>query len=131
MVETPPVLPAPAIKVGGRRLSLSTKHKAPPLQQTDPSPPHSEVTSQEPPDYPRPAPPTAHDGNDTENAPPQRNHQHNTNEEPPKKERNEKKMLEREARKAEMTRPTRDNVGGKDYGIGMRIRQPSGKALGV
>ncbi|KAF9478096.1 hypothetical protein BDN70DRAFT_880436 [Pholiota conissans] len=113
-----PVQHAPAMKVGGRRLSVSTKHK-PAAPQEEPSPAQNEPNAPIP-DYPRPAPPD-------DNVPPPHQHQHH--EEQPKKE---KKIYlpDVAARKAEMLRPTRDNIINKDHAAGIRISQPS-KALGV
>ncbi|KAF8167305.1 hypothetical protein B0H34DRAFT_10436 [Crassisporium funariophilum] len=123
----------PAMKVGGRRLSISSKHKAA-------ATPSGETTAAEGtdkndeaviPDYPRPAPPTG-GADDPQHAP-----HHNDEEFPPRKERkhgheNEKKMQEYAQRKAETTRPSRDShASGKAHGMGARIAQPAGKAFGV
>lgn len=115
----------PALKVGGRRLSISTKHKSHP--STDTTSPEVEKKHDEAiPDYPRPAPPTG-------DAPLHHIHHHHEEDMPPKREKkhdNERKMQEYAHWKSETTRPTRDlNAGGK--GQFMRIAQPAGKALGV
>jgi len=120
----------PAVKVGGRRLSVSKPKsrlngpvQAEALPGGDPAPslaPDSE-------DYPRPAPP-----------------QYLVNEElakePPKKDKRqghgnhdtEKNLKVREGahNKADATRPTRDAFGGKSgFGGAGRVSQPGGKGL--
>lgn len=80
-------------------------------------------------DYPRP---TDH-GEEEAHAPP------HDEEEVPKKKKNHRhgshddnRLLESAYRKAEASRPTRDNVSGKSgYGAGGRIAQPVGKTFGV
>lgn len=116
----------PAVKVGGRRLSISTSklhkpHSAAP-QATPP-------TEREPaPDYPRPAAP----GGDEQGAHQQQ--QHHEEENSPKKERKhgqhdaERKTKEYAQWKAESTRPTRDSVPA--YKAGARIVQPA-KGFGL
>jgi len=121
----------PAVKVGGRRLSVS-KPKSRingPVQAeapfgVGPAPPLApESPSEE--DYPRPAPP-----------------QYLVNEElvkePPKKDKRqghgnhdtEKKVREGAHSKADATRPTRDAFGGKSgFGGAGRVSQPGGKGL--
>lgn len=121
----------PAIKVGGRRLSISMKHKAVEAavpnatQETDDK---AETTV---PDYPRPVPPTA-----VEEAA-QQQAQHNE-ELPPKKGKKEKKYNHHDKKgheyphlRTETTRPTRE-ISGRNKGqiMGVRIGQPAGKALG-
>jgi len=110
----------PAVKVGGRRLSVSK-----PKPHINPVPvdaPASEQTSEDT-DYPRPAPPQDLVDNQ---------------EEPPKKEKrqghgnhdNEKKMREGTYKKMDATRPTRDAIGGKvGFGGAGRVLQPSGKGF--
>ncbi|KJA28293.1 hypothetical protein HYPSUDRAFT_211665 [Hypholoma sublateritium FD-334 SS-4] len=114
---------APALKVGGRRLSISAKHKSP--VHAAPSSVQTEnkdnIAAD---DYPRPTAPTG-------DAPLQQNHQHEE-EVPPQKERKEKKLQETAHWKTETTRPTRDShVASNIHGCGMRISQPAGKSLGV
>ncbi|KAF4612167.1 hypothetical protein D9613_004292 [Agrocybe pediades] len=123
-----PVSHAPAMKVGGRRLSVSSSARHRTQAHAEPTTTAKEGGSAAEPkepamdDYPRPAPPTG------ENIPHQQHHE----EEPPKKERNEKKFQDMAHRKVEMTRPTREfNTGNRGFGGGMRIAQPAGKALGV
>jgi len=114
----------PAMKVGGRRLSISSKPKSHPHTETKDTETAKEETVNAD-DYPRPAPPTGE-------APLQHAHQHNEEEVPPKKERKEKKMQELAHKKVEMTRPTRDiQAGNKGHGMGIRIAQPAGKNLGL
>ncbi|KAF8808181.1 hypothetical protein BYT27DRAFT_7190309 [Phlegmacium glaucopus] len=123
----------PAMKVGGRRLSISMKHKAPtPAEAVVTTPGTEDKKETTVPDYPRPAPPTA--GGET----PQHQQVHRTEEElPPKKEKkynhdNEKKVQEYSHWKTEITRPTRDISGGnKGQTMGVRIGQPAGKAFGA
>jgi len=109
----------PAIKVGGRRLSVSR-----PKPRTSTAPADILVPGQtaEETDYPRPAPP----------------HDLMNNEEPPKNEKrhihrnhdHEKKMMEVAYKKMEATQPTRDSLGGKNgFGGAGRLVQPSAKGL--
>ncbi|KAF8971839.1 hypothetical protein BDZ97DRAFT_1753081 [Flammula alnicola] len=115
-----------AVKVGGRRLSMSTKHKPQAHAESNTSQSaNKEDDDAAAPDYPRPAPPTG-------DAPPHHGHHHNEEEAPPKKEKIEKKVQESAHWKAETTQPTRDVHGGnKGHGVGIRIAQPAGKAFGV
>jgi len=111
----------PAVKVGGRRLSVSKpKNRINGPLPTDTLAP--EQTSEDT-DYPRPAPP--HDVVNSE-------------EELPKKEKrqghgshdNEKKVRESVYKKMEATMPTRDALGGKSgFGGAGRVLQPSGKGF--
>lgn len=122
----------PAMKVGGRRLSMSMKHKAPisvEAAATTPGTGDTEETMVA--DYPRPAPPTA--GNEAA-----QDHQVRRNEEEPhRKEKkynhdHEKKVQEYAHWKTGTTRPTRDmNGGNKGQTMGVRIGQPAGKAFGA
>jgi len=135
--DTVAVQHAPAMKVGGRRLSISAKHKTP--HPTEPTKTDKEGSA--PADYPRPAPPpgtTTAESNtptNTNEAPP--NNVVNNNHEddippPPKKERVDKKMEELAHRKVEMTRPTRDvHAANRGSGQNMRIGQPAGKSFGL
>ncbi|KAJ7166512.1 hypothetical protein C8R43DRAFT_986259 [Mycena crocata] len=116
----------PAIKVGGRRLSVS-KHRPHPAPEQAPAAAPAPV--EEPAvDYPRPAAPVA--GEEAAHVPPP---QHNE-EDPQKKDKkheSERKLLELAQRKAEMTRPTRDLKNtGKGFGGAGRIAQPM-KAMRV
>ncbi|KAJ7146507.1 hypothetical protein C8R44DRAFT_757656 [Mycena epipterygia] len=111
----------PAIKVGGRRHSVSTKHR--PHPAPEPAPAVAAQPVEEPVvDYPRPAAPPA--GEEVAHVPPP---PHNE-EEPQRKDKkhdNERKLMELAQRKAEMTRPTRDlKNNGKGFGGAGRIAQP-------
>ncbi|EED80327.1 predicted protein [Postia placenta Mad-698-R] len=114
----------PAMRVGGRRLSTTTRPKPQSSTETkSPSPPA------EAPNYPRPAPPG-------EQPPP-----HDPQEdEVPKKERkkggggdeHERRLQESLYRKAEQNRPSRDGHTAKNVnavGGGGRIGQPAGRTL--
>lgn len=125
----------PAMKVGGRRLSLSMpRHKAPISAETavtNTTPETEDKKKPIVPDYPRPVPLTA-----AEKAAQQQVHR-NEEESPPKKEKkhnhhNDKRVQEYAHGKNETTQPTRDMSGGnKDQKMGIRIGQPASKALGV
>ncbi|KAJ7083321.1 hypothetical protein B0H15DRAFT_850573 [Mycena belliarum] len=110
----------PAIKVGGRRHSISSKHKphtAPERAQSVPA--DAEV---EPTDYPRPAAPQA--GDEAAHVPP---HNDERDEAPRKHlhDSEQRRLLELAQRKAEMARPTRDaKNSGKGFGGAGRIAQP-------
>ncbi|ETW86627.1 hypothetical protein HETIRDRAFT_114088 [Heterobasidion irregulare TC 32-1] len=126
----------PAMRVGGRRLSLPSRPR-PVVTSVILAPRdggHSAPgTPGEPPDYPRPAPPGAEHELDHE-------HTH-TEEEIPKKEKkqgngsheNERRMRESAHRKAEENRPRKEGwaPGGKTIGGGGRIAQPAGKGFGA
>ncbi|PFH48122.1 hypothetical protein AMATHDRAFT_66224 [Amanita thiersii Skay4041] len=116
----------PAVKVGGRRLSLSSKHKQhSPTVQTKLSGKDSPV-----PDYPRPAAPgeeqqqhLQHSPTHEEESPFRKEKKHNAHD-------NEKKFKESSHWKLEATRPTRDAIAGnKAFGASGRIAQPAGKGL--
>ncbi|KAG6815907.1 hypothetical protein H0H87_010353 [Tephrocybe sp. NHM501043] len=112
------------VKVGGRRLSVSSKPRhAAPAEPTraDPSPPAAA-------DYPRPV----HAEGAEDHPPP-----HHDDEVPPKKEKKhmnhdaEKHMRDLAQRKLDATRPSKDMMGGqKGFGAAGRIAQPAGKSLG-
>ncbi|CAA7264882.1 unnamed protein product [Cyclocybe aegerita] len=127
MTESGPVQHPPAVKVGGRRLSI-TKHKVH-LPARETLSPEAANKEEEPAvsDYPRPAPPNS-------DAPHHHTHQEDL---PPKKERkhvhdSEKKMQEYAHWKSESTRPTKEpDVGSRNQGTGMRIAQPAGKNFGL
>ncbi|KAF8899357.1 hypothetical protein BD779DRAFT_1667039 [Infundibulicybe gibba] len=126
MVDTVSIQHPPAVKVGGRRLSTTTRPKpahTPEVATAEPVSPAEEIL-----DYPRPAPP----GGEEQVHP----HVHAEEEIPLKKERkhhdNESKLKELAHSKGEMTRPTREHAqNGKGFGAGGRIAQPAGKGLGV
>ncbi|KAK0466038.1 uncharacterized protein EV420DRAFT_1300859 [Desarmillaria tabescens] len=125
-----PIPHPPAVKVGGRRLSLSARHK-----------PHVDTSTTEPTparavddtvlDYPRPTGPPATDE--------ERHDPHHQEELPPKKDKkqhgyleNEKKMREFAHHKAEANRPTRDvQPEHKGFGAGGRIAQPGGRSIDI
>ncbi|KII94217.1 hypothetical protein PLICRDRAFT_36464 [Plicaturopsis crispa FD-325 SS-3] len=116
----------PALKVGGRRLSVS-KSQASAFSKVSSSPTDSFPTlPSEPrsvtPDYPRPAAP----GEEQEHyAPPHHD------EDPLKKDKKQQKHIyDMQGRKADIRRPTRDLLGGKGaFGGAGRIAQPAGKGL--
>jgi len=119
---------APAMKVGGRRLSVSSK----PRLHAASSFPTDNISQRENADYPRPAPPG--EGEEHAQAPP-----HNE-EEAPKKEKkhghgnhDDNRLKESIYRKIEGTRPTRDLSSGpkNSFGAGGRIAQPSGKVFSI
>ncbi|KAH7886352.1 hypothetical protein F5I97DRAFT_1255665 [Phlebopus sp. FC_14] len=123
------VMPAqhyPAMKVGGRRLSISSRPKH---HTSSGSAPTSAAEQTENTDYPRPAA----QGEEQAHAPP-----HNE-EEAPKKEKKhghkgteERRLQESAYRKAVATQPTRDHAGGKHaFGAAGRIVQPMEKALSL
>jgi len=111
----------PAVKVGGRRLSISSKPKPHTTSEHTPTSPTGTVDHV---DYPRPAPP----GEDTQGHSP-----HNEDEAPKKEKKkhgnHDEKKLRDANRKAEATRPTREAAGGgkSGFGAGGRIAQPAGK----
>jgi len=114
---------SPALKVGGRRLSVSKPKPRTngPASADVPAPAPTAAAT----DYPRPAPPQ--DLVNNEDEPPKKdkrqghgNHDHD----------NEKKAQEAVYRKAEATRPTRDAIGGKSgFGGAGRVLQPGGKGF--
>jgi len=112
----------PAVKVGGRRLSVSkpkprTNFGSAPASVLAPEPTPEDT------DYPRPAPPQDLPNNEEE-APKKDKRQGHGNHE------NEKKVREAAHKKAEATRPTRDALGGKSgFGGAGRVLQPSGKGF--
>ncbi|KAH9854358.1 hypothetical protein C2E23DRAFT_818409 [Lenzites betulinus] len=113
---------APAMKVGGRRLSVTSKPK--------PAVAHVEAQSASPEhdtpvDYPRPAPPGEQQ-------------QHKDDDEVPRRKQgsggddHERRIQESLYRKAEHNRPTKEFVGSsKTVGAGGRISQPAGKSLAM
>ncbi|KAJ8453739.1 hypothetical protein ONZ45_g2349 [Pleurotus djamor] len=111
----------PAVKVGGRRLSVS-KHRSPIVEHAtlvDDNEQTGEVSTID--DYPRPAPP----GEDQPHAPPH-------HEEDPLKKDKHVRHNDRLHNKLEATRPTKDvQSNNKGYGAGGRIVQPSGKSFGA
>ncbi|KAF5384934.1 hypothetical protein D9615_000980 [Tricholomella constricta] len=115
----------PAVKVGGRRLSVSSRPKQHVPSEPAPAPPSS------PADYPRPVHPTDDQAQAPLNPPPPPHHEE---EAPPKKEKkhtnyeNEKHLRDLAHRKIESTRPSKDIMGGhKGFGAAGRIAQPAAK----
>ncbi|KAJ7213580.1 hypothetical protein GGX14DRAFT_393066 [Mycena pura] len=113
----------PALKVGGRRHSVSARHRphlTPEPAVVAPQAPPAEQPTE---DYPRPqaAPPAA--GEEPLQPPP-----HGNEEEPQRKDRkqeSERKAMELAQRKAEMSHPTRDFKNhAKGFGAAGRIAQP-------
>ncbi|KAK7695224.1 hypothetical protein QCA50_002414 [Cerrena zonata] len=120
----------PAMKVGGRRLSVNSRPKpAVGAGQKSPTPPSQE---QEPTDYPRPVAPGDQQVHDPQ-------HPHDDHEEVPKKDKkrghgaldHERRLQESLHRKAEQNRPTRDLANAKNDRGGKIIGQPAGKAIVV
>ncbi|KAG9222106.1 hypothetical protein CCMSSC00406_0009283 [Pleurotus cornucopiae] len=115
----------PAVKVGGRRLSISkTKLHAPTEQANNESKVGGQKADEpEVMDYPRPAAP----GEERPHPPPHHDE--------PKKEKHsphDARLKELAHAKAEATMPTRGiKSSGKAYGAGGRIAQPAGKSLEV
>ncbi|EIW63846.1 uncharacterized protein TRAVEDRAFT_157597 [Trametes versicolor FP-101664 SS1] len=111
---------APAIKVGGRRLSVTAR---PPKPVAAPVETHT-AGSDTPVDYPRPAPPG------------EQQQLHKDEEEVPKKKQgnggdeHERRIQESLYRKAEHNRPTREFKGNPKT-AGARISQPAGKSLAM
>ncbi|KAF8547561.1 hypothetical protein OG21DRAFT_1517244 [Imleria badia] len=118
----------PALRVGGRRLSISARpkpHNAPGTSSA-PAPNPAEDA-----DYPRPA--AQGDGDDQAQHPPPHNE-----EEAPKKEKHghgshdKNRLKESVYRKVDATTPSKDHLGAKQgFGAAGRIGQPMGKVLGV
>ncbi|TCD62200.1 hypothetical protein EIP91_007233 [Steccherinum ochraceum] len=121
----------PAMRVGGRRLSVTSRPKVHPAAEQTTSIPTA--ADDERPDYPRPAAPgeQAHD--------PQ--HIHDDHEEVPRKERkrghgnveHERRLQENLMRKMDQNRPSKEMGGGalgkSAVGGGGRIGQPAGKGF--
>ncbi|TFY82425.1 hypothetical protein EWM64_g1584 [Hericium alpestre] len=114
----------PAMRVGGRRMSIPSGKPKPNVASEGNAP-----SPGEPADYPRPAPPTDAPAPHT-----------NNEEEAPKKEKKqgrgspdmEWRFRESAQRKAEENRPRRDGFGGKaNVGGGGRISQPAQKTFGI
>jgi len=113
----------PAVKVGGRRLSVSSKPKATSAGQEPPvAQDASEADSEPPTDYPRPAPPGDRDECD-EGERKKHGYGH-----PEKGDR--KAPHEGRSRKPEETVPTKDGSAVR-RAEGVRIDQPAGKGLGL
>ncbi|KAF9447546.1 hypothetical protein P691DRAFT_760696 [Macrolepiota fuliginosa MF-IS2] len=133
MPDTVVIIPhPPALKVGGRRRSMSNKPRTPNTggaQLTEPAASEETASPESPTDgYPRPAPPSEgqahphdahHQYQDEEQARKEKKHTPNDNE----------KMKEYAHWKVETTRPTRDVQGNvmKTWGASGRIAQPAGK----
>ncbi|KAI5998179.1 hypothetical protein EDD15DRAFT_2244044 [Pisolithus albus] len=122
MSETVPQHSPQVLKVGGRRVSISSKsraHVAPGGNSMNPSANGTENS-----DYPRPT------TQDTDGAP-------QKEEEAPKKQKkqghrgqDDKQFKDNFSRKLEATRPTRDNVANKHgFGAAGRIGQPMSKGF--
>ncbi|KAI0370031.1 hypothetical protein BV20DRAFT_1121563 [Pilatotrama ljubarskyi] len=112
----------PAMKVGGRRLSVSSRPKpvVAPVEARKPSPDPDTPT-----DYPRPAPPGEQQQRKEEEEVPRRRQGSGGDE-------HERRMQESLYRKAEHNRPTKEFKGGpKMTGAGGRISQPAGKSLSM
>ncbi|KAG1742688.1 uncharacterized protein EDB91DRAFT_291767 [Suillus paluster] len=116
----------PAIMVGGRRLSVTSRPRP---RANSGALPNVGANQTENTDYPRPA---GH-GDEEAHDPP-----HNEEELPKKKKHHghgshdDNRLQESAYRKAEASRPTKDNVGGKSgYGASGRIAQPAGKSFGI
>ncbi|KAL4068912.1 hypothetical protein V8B97DRAFT_770688 [Scleroderma yunnanense] len=112
-----------ALKVGGRRLSISSKAK-PYATSTSPK----TTTGSDNAEYPRPA-----QGDEQPDATPHKE------EESPKKEKkhehrgqNDKRLRENASHKLESTRPTRDHMTNKHgFGAAGRIAQPVSKVFAI
>ncbi|KAI0756202.1 hypothetical protein C8Q80DRAFT_1127238 [Daedaleopsis nitida] len=121
----------PAVKVGGRRLSLSSRPR--PVSSTAeakpvPPAPSAGTETDAPVDYPRPAAPG-------EQHPPPPHHQE---EDVPKRKQgtggdeHERRLQESIHRKMEQNRPKKDfQSTAKAPGAGGRISQPAGKGFGA
>ncbi|KAI0354757.1 hypothetical protein OH77DRAFT_1425874 [Trametes cingulata] len=113
----------PAMKVGGRRLSVTSRPKpvVAPAEARRPSPDPDTPT-----DYPRPAPPGE-----------QQQQQRREEEDVPKRKQgsggdeHERRMQESLYRKAEHNRPTKEKSGPRMSGAGAKINQPAGKSLSM
>ncbi|GLB43673.1 hypothetical protein LshimejAT787_1401850 [Lyophyllum shimeji] len=121
----------PAVKVGGRRLSVSSK----PKHRSSPEP--APVVPGTPTDYPRPV---HHDPVPDNQAPVQAPSPppHHEEEAPPKKEKkqskyeNEKYLRDLAHRKLEPTRSGKDLLAGsKAFGGAGRIAQPASRAFAL
>ncbi|KAE9397432.1 hypothetical protein BT96DRAFT_1020798 [Gymnopus androsaceus JB14] len=133
----------PAVKVGGRRLSVNSRqhtHKPHVAPETDPSdsPSSSSRISSEPPaivafdDYPRPADPGLAQQHQDSDEPVQRHDKkHKEYNEAPLSQ-NKKHDHAGGGKGEDNTMPTRDHhgPGGKSFGAGGRISQPAGN-LGI
>ncbi|RDB24415.1 hypothetical protein Hypma_008452 [Hypsizygus marmoreus] len=117
----------PAVKVGGRRLSVTSKPKhhaaTEPAATIEPTPAADNV------DYPRPV---AHGGEQVQANPPP----YIEEEAPLKRDKHshdvERQLREFAQRKDETTRPSKDMTAGhKGFGAAGRIAQPAGKSFGV
>ncbi|EJF67389.1 hypothetical protein DICSQDRAFT_123749 [Dichomitus squalens LYAD-421 SS1] len=112
-----------AVKVGGRRLSISSRSKpaAPTADTRKTSPPAADTA----PDYPRPAAPGEQ----------QELHQQQQEEDVPKKKQgtggdeHERRIQESLYRKAEQNRPKKEFLNGPK--TTQRVNQPAGKSFGI
>ncbi|KAH0837799.1 hypothetical protein J3R83DRAFT_5995 [Lanmaoa asiatica] len=135
----------PAMRVGGRRLSISARHKPhnAPLLRTRPhqnsggsSPTNTHPAENA--DYPRPA--AQEEGEEQAEAQTQQTHPPPHNEEEvPKKEKkhghgghDQNRLKESAYRKLDATMPSKDHLGSKhSFGAAGRIGQPTGKVLTI
>ncbi|KAH6874984.1 hypothetical protein BKA70DRAFT_305856 [Coprinopsis sp. MPI-PUGE-AT-0042] len=108
MVDTPVTQHAPAVKVGGRRMSAATRHK-----------PQASVDKAE--DASKPEGQAAKDGDDSDSDEVMRKR---------RREASDKQNHEHHFRK-EQNRPTREAQSNFKAFAGQRIAQPAGKGLGV
>lgn len=116
----------PAIRVGGRRLSVTSRPRP---RANSEAVANVGANQTEATDYPRPA---AHSEEEAHPPP------HNEEEIPKKRKHHgqgnhdDSRLQESAYRKAEASTPTKDHVSGKSgYGGGGRIAQPAGKSFGV
>ncbi|KAH9947086.1 hypothetical protein B0H21DRAFT_822161 [Amylocystis lapponica] len=122
MSDTVPPHP-PAIKVGGRRLSVSRPKPHHPAEPKATTPPAEEAT-----DYPRPAGPDDQVVQQEEEVPKKEKKKGNGGDE------HERRLQESLYRKAEQNRPSRDTHGARNMNVvggGGRIGQPAGKGFGA
>ncbi|KAG8219283.1 hypothetical protein J3R82DRAFT_146 [Butyriboletus roseoflavus] len=129
---------SPALRVGGRRLSISARPK--PHNVPGASAPANTHPAENA-DYPRPA--TQGEGEEQEQEQEQAQTQTHpppyNEEEAPKKEkkhghggRDQNRLKESVYRKIDATTPSKDHLGSKNsFGAGGRIGQPMGKVLAV
>ncbi|KAI0082164.1 hypothetical protein K474DRAFT_1634092 [Panus rudis PR-1116 ss-1] len=124
-MATPAIQHPPAMKVGGRRLSVTSRPKAHGIGERK----NSASGAQSPNnagDYPRPAgPEQAHE------------HHEDDHEEVPKKEKknhgavdHERRLQENIHKKMEQNRPTKEMSGGRNL-RSARIDQPAGKGFAI
>ncbi|TFK24284.1 hypothetical protein FA15DRAFT_669723 [Coprinopsis marcescibilis] len=120
MVENPLAQHAPAVKVGGRRLSSAARPTKPAAnpEASDKKPDAAEKK----------------DANEEEESSDEESSEEEEGEEATKRRKNkdnDRKKKDYAHRKAESTRPTRDAQGGFKAFASQRIGQPAGKGNGV